>query len=299
MTSLLHHRVKLKSTNYTLPQDMEFSRTVMDQYSAEMRASIHTDSSSVCKSFSESRLTAIRDANALPSIDCNFLVLAAGFWPTASSLTVNLPRELEEHRSRFIQFYSERYQGRRLIWNQALDRCVLTARFQKGKKELEVSLFQAVVMMAFSKLSHGDTLSLTEVAEETALEIGIIIINSHITVVNTIVANDPFFLGELKRTLQSLACGIIGTRVLTKDPKGKDVNEGVSYVPRVIPWYVSLPYRTTNYRIGFRLMKILAIKCSALRLIRFSTEKVRRKRNVHMMKSLGIDSIRYEQNKFD
>lgn len=29
---------------------------------------------------------------------------------------------------------------------------------------------------------------------------------------------------ELCRTLQSLACGIIGTRVLTKDPKGKDVD---------------------------------------------------------------------------
>ena len=27
--------------------------------------------------------------------------------------------------------------------------------------------------------------------------------------------------GELRRTLQSLASGIIGTRVLTKDPKGK------------------------------------------------------------------------------
>ena len=26
-------------------------------------------------------------------------------------------------------------------------------------------------------------------------------------------------IGELKRTLQSLACGMIGTRVLTKEPK--------------------------------------------------------------------------------
>lgn len=36
--------------------------------------------------------------------------------------------------------------------------------------------------------------------------------------------------GELRRTLQSLACGIIGTRVLTKSPKGKDVNDGDSFV---------------------------------------------------------------------
>ena len=35
-----------------------------------------------------------------------------------------------------------RYQGRRLQWAHAHQRCVLTARFPKGKKELEVSLFQ-------------------------------------------------------------------------------------------------------------------------------------------------------------
>lgn len=29
----------------------------------------------------------------------------------------------------------------------------------------------------------------------------------------------------MKRTLQSLACGVLGTRVLTKDPKGKDVDD--------------------------------------------------------------------------
>lgn len=32
---------------------------------------------------------------------------------------------------------------------------------------------------------------------------------------------------ELKCTLQSLACGIVGTRVLTKDPKGRDVDPAV------------------------------------------------------------------------
>ena len=31
--------------------------------------------------------------------------------------------------------------------------------------------------------------------------------------------------GEFKRTLQSLACGPIALRVLTKEPKGKDIEE--------------------------------------------------------------------------
>jgi hypothetical protein len=38
---------------------------------------------------------------------------------------------------------------------------------------------------------------------------------------------------ELGRTLQSLACGMLGTRVLTKEPKGKDVD------PTDIFWFNS------------------------------------------------------------
>lgn len=35
---------------------------------------------------------------------------------------------------------------------------------------------------------------------------------------------------ELKRTLQSLACGVLGTRVLTKEPKGKDVEDTDTFI---------------------------------------------------------------------
>ena len=35
---------------------------------------------------------------------------------------------------------------------------------------------------------------------------------------------------ELRRTLQSLACGIIGTRVLMKEPKGKDINDDDEFI---------------------------------------------------------------------
>ena len=36
--------------------------------------------------------------------------------------------------------------------------------------------------------------------------------------------------GELKRTLQSLACGPVALRVLLKEPKGKDIEESDSFV---------------------------------------------------------------------
>jgi cullin-4 len=58
---------------------------------------------------------------------------------------------------------------------------------------------QAVVLMSFNK---SERLSLADLRELTGLEDG-----------------------ELRRTLQSLACGVIGTRALTKEPKGRDVND--------------------------------------------------------------------------
>lgn len=169
-------------------QDMEFSRAVMEQYSAVNSACVPSSSSAV---------------------QCHFQVLNAGFWPSCSPITVVLPRELSVPRDHFVDFYTERYQGRRLVWNQALDRCMVTARFPRGKKELDVTLFQTAVLLCFNKPAASDLQGLTidDIASETKMEIG-----------------------ELRRTLQSLACGIVGTRVLTKEPKGKDIEFGDRFI---------------------------------------------------------------------
>ena len=53
-----------------------------------------------------------------------------------------LPADLRSCLDRFEAFYSSRYQGRRLLWAHSLERCVVSARFPKGRKDLEVSLFQ-------------------------------------------------------------------------------------------------------------------------------------------------------------
>ena len=180
--------------------DMEFSRTVMDQYSAAVKTAEATSSLS-SSSWSPSSSSLSSYNLSMPPVDCNFQVLATGFWPSVSPVTTVLPKELECHKQRFIKFYTDNYQGRRLVWNPSLDRVVVTARFPKGKKELELSLFQATVLMAFNKSADASDstqkyLQLKDLEEETKIEVG-----------------------ELKRTLQSLACGMIGTRVLTKDPK--------------------------------------------------------------------------------
>jgi hypothetical protein len=63
---------------------------------------------------------------------------------------------------------------------------------------MQVSLFQTLCLLCFNS---ADELSLTEIREQTNVEDG-----------------------ELRRTLQSLACG--KARVLLKNPRGKDVADG-------------------------------------------------------------------------
>ena len=138
-------------------------------------------------------------SNKKQDIETNIQVLTTGFWPTYTSYDIILPPELLQHQNQFIQYYNIKYQGRRLSWQYSLDRCILKVRFSRGIKELELSLFQTIVMLCFTKY---DKLTIQQIRESTRLEDG-----------------------ELFRTLQSLACGITGTRVLTKEPKGKDVNE--------------------------------------------------------------------------
>ena len=132
-------------------------------------------------------------------------VLTVGYWPISvpTSCTLKLPKNLLALRTRFDEYYTGKYQGRRLTWAHAVDRCVVTARLPKGKKELEVNLYQALCLVQFNKNEKEKerALSFKELAVNTGME-----------------------EGELRRTLQSLACGMIGTRVLSKEPKGKDVS---------------------------------------------------------------------------
>ncbi|CAK4243326.1 unnamed protein product [Aphanomyces euteiches] len=76
------------------------------------------------------------------------------------------------------------------------------ANFPKGRKELAVSLFQALALLCFN---GRDTISFKDILGQTGIEIG-----------------------ELRRTLQSLACGKV--RVLTKNPKGRDVEDNDEFI---------------------------------------------------------------------
>ncbi|KAH7426377.1 hypothetical protein KP509_11G098900 [Ceratopteris richardii] len=112
-------------------------------------------------------------------------------------MEVQLPHDLNIYQDIFKEFYLSKHSGRRLMWQNSLGQCVLKADYPKGKKELSVSLFQTVVLMLFNS---SDRLTFQEIKDTTGIE-------------------DK----ELRRTLQSLACGKV--RVITKDPKGRDVED--------------------------------------------------------------------------
>ncbi|CAH3951967.1 cullin-4A [Pieris brassicae] len=129
------------------------------------------------------------------SLDLSVYILTMGFWPTYPPVEIRLPAELTRHQDHFGKFYLAKHSGRKLQWQPTLGHCVLRAHFAQGKKELQVSLFQALVLLLFN---DGDNLSFEDLKANTNIE-----------------------EGELRRTLQSLACG--KARVVCKSPRGREV----------------------------------------------------------------------------
>ncbi|RHY82213.1 hypothetical protein DYB26_016066 [Aphanomyces astaci] len=125
-------------------------------------------------------------------VDMHVHVLTTGFWPPYVPTEINLPQSLSPSKAIFESFYTSKFNGRQLQWQHSLGHCLVKANFPKGRKELAVSLFQALVLLCFN---HGrDVIGFKDILGQTGIEIG-----------------------ELRRTLQSLACGKV--RVLTKQPK--------------------------------------------------------------------------------
>ncbi|KAJ8549333.1 hypothetical protein K7X08_033040 [Anisodus acutangulus] len=155
------------------------------------------------KEINESFKQSSQARKKLPAgIEMSVHVLTTGYWPTYPPMDVRIPDELNIYQDIFKEFYLSKYSGRRLMWQNSLGHCVLKAGFPKGKKELAVSLFQTVVLMLFN---DAEKLSFQDMREATRIE-------------------DK----ELRRTLQSLACGKV--RVLQKIPKGRDVEDNDTFV---------------------------------------------------------------------
>uniref|UniRef100_A0A2K5RPT3 Cullin-4B n=1 Tax=Cebus imitator TaxID=2715852 RepID=A0A2K5RPT3_CEBIM len=135
-------------------------------------------------------------------IDLTVNILTMGYWPTYTPMEVHLTPEMIKLQEVFKAFYLGKHSGRKLQWQTTLGHAVLKAEFKEGKKEFQVSLFQTLVLLMFNE---GDGFSFEEIKMATGIEDS-----------------------ELRRTLQSLACG--KARVLIKSPKGKEVEDGDKFI---------------------------------------------------------------------
>ncbi|KRZ03747.1 Cullin-4B, partial [Trichinella zimbabwensis] len=143
-------------------------------------------------------------SNCLNSVvEMNVNVLTIGNWPSYPKMDIIYPQVLLSSMSHFEHFYMDKHAGRKLSWQSYVGQCLLAARFKPGvEKELQVSLFQGIILLLFN---DSDQLSFKLIQQKTNIE-----------------------TMELRRTLQSLACGKF--RVIQKVPKGKDVNENDTFV---------------------------------------------------------------------
>ncbi|ORZ12473.1 ubiquitin-protein ligase, cullin 4 [Lobosporangium transversale] len=137
--------------------------------------------------------------NKMGNLDLHVNVLTQGNWPTYPPAEANIPDQISQCQEVFKEFYLSKHKGRRLMWQNSLGHSVVKAHFPSGTKELQLSLFQAIILLLFNDVDESH-LSYKEIKQLSNI--------------------DP---KELDRTLQSLACGKY--RVLVKHPKSKDVSE--------------------------------------------------------------------------
>lgn len=112
-------------------------------------------------------------------------------------MVLTLPSDMEVAAAKFKTFYQSKYGGRRLTWLPSVSYCMVRATFPSGRKDLDVSQAQALVLLLFN---NKHTLTAAEIRAATGVE------------------GD-----ELTRTLQSLSLGQV--RVLKKEAKGREVTD--------------------------------------------------------------------------
>jgi cullin 4 len=113
--------------------------------------------------------TLMSERNEKSTLDLSVNVLSASAWPTYNDIPVIIPHDIQRTIDRFGTYYKSKHSGRKLDWKHALAHCQVRADFPKGKKELVVSSFQAIVLLLFNGKSLEDQISYEDIRAATGL----------------------------------------------------------------------------------------------------------------------------------
>lgn len=111
----------------------------------------------------------IADRNEKSSLEISVNVLSASAWPTYEDKTVIIPPDIKGAIDKFEEHYRSKHSNRKLQWKHALAHCQLKASYPKGKKELVVSSFQAIVLLLFNGKEVDEQLSYEFIKAATGL----------------------------------------------------------------------------------------------------------------------------------
>lgn len=146
-------------------------------------------------------------------VDLEINVLTSTMWPMEImsntkegdvQLSCIFPKEVENIKQSFEQFYLSKHSGRKLSWQANMGTADIRATFQRSngkvqRHELNVSTYAMIILVLFNDVPSGESLTYEEIQAQTRIP-------DH----------------DLIRNLQSLAVAP-KTRVLKKEPMSKDV----------------------------------------------------------------------------
>jgi cullin-4 len=154
--------------------DAEAERAGVSALEQECGAAYVTKLEGMCKDVDSSRV--IRDDYAAATqkstaaVELVPTVLTTGYWPNYSTLALELRPELLERKVHFEKHYAAKFQGRRLAWHHALERCVVRAKFLAARKDVDASLTQALVLVCFDGAAPGTNVTLDAIQHATRLD---------------------------------------------------------------------------------------------------------------------------------
>ena len=131
-----------------------------NQYTAKLEGML-TDMVVSRSTMDEYRQT---DSFKINEVELDTLLLTNGHWPSQFIPPCNLPRPLKECQDSYSNFYTNHNSGRRLIWQHNLGFVDIRASFKGGKRDLNVSTYQACILNLFN---DSTSLSLDDIRQAT------------------------------------------------------------------------------------------------------------------------------------